>query len=110
MGVLPRHELAQSGRASVALFRRTDGVDPETVLRTAQGAPDDVDAQLAAADLEVLADRVDEAVARLVGLVRRTEGDDRTRARDRMVELFAVLDPADARVTAGRRALANALF
>ena len=106
----PRHELAQSGRASVALFRRTDGVDPETVLRTAQGAPDDVDAQLAAADLEVLADRVDEAVARLVGLVRRTEGDDRTRARDRMVELFAVLDPADPRVTAGRRALANALF
>jgi len=43
-------------------------------------------------------------------LVRRTDGDDRTRARDRMVELFAVLDPADPRVTAGRRALANALF
>ncbi len=106
----PRHELAQSGRASVALFRRTDGVDPETVLRAAQVAPDDVDAQLAAADLEVLADRVDEAVTRLVGLVRRTADDDRARARDRMVELFAVLDPADPRVVAGRRALANALF
>ncbi len=106
----PRNEFAQAGRASVALFRRTDGVDPEPVLRRAAEAPDDVAAQCAAADLEVLADRVDEAVARLVGVVRRTSGDERLAARDRLVELFAVLDPADPRVVAGRRALANALF
>ena len=106
----PRNEFAQAGRASVALFRRTDGVDPETVLRTAHAAPDDVDAQLAAADLEVLADRVDEAVTRLVGLVRRTAGDERERVRTRLLELFAVLDPTDPRVVGGRRKLASALF
>ena len=106
----PRDELALAGRASVALFRRTDGADPETVLRAAQAAPDDVDAQLAAADLEVLADRVDEAVARLVALVRRTSDDERDSVRNRLLELFTVLDPADPRVVAGRRKLANALF
>jgi len=106
----PKNELAAAGRASVALFRRTDGADPETVLRAALAAPDDIDAQLAAADLEVLADQVDEAVARLVGQVQRTSGEDRDRVRARLIELFAVLDPADPRVVAGRRALTNALF
>ena len=72
--------------------------------------PGDVQAQLAAADVEVLSDRVEEAVQRLVGLVRRTGGDDREAVRARLLELFSVLDPQDPRVLAGRRALANALF
>ena len=106
----PKNELALGGRASVELFRRTDGVDPEAVLRAAQAAPDDVPAQLAAADFEFLADRVEEGVERLVGLVRRTSGPERDAARNRLVELFAVIDPADPRIVAGRRALASALF
>jgi len=106
----PKNEFAMAGRASVALFRRTDGVDPETVLRAAQAAPDDVAAQLAAADFQVLADLVDEAVGNLVALVRRTSGDERDAVRARLIELLAVLDPQDPRVVAGRRALANALF
>lgn len=106
----PGNTLAAAGRASVALFRRTDGVDPETVLRAAQATPDDIPAQLAAADIEVLADRVEDAVGRLVALVRATAGDDREAVRGRLLELFAVLDPEDPRVVAGRRALANALF
>jgi putative thioredoxin len=106
----PRNAFAQAGRASVALFRRTDGVDPEAVLAAAAAAPDDVSAQLAAADVEVLGDRVAEAVARLVPLVRSLAGDERDAVRTRMLELLAVLDPEDPRVIAGRRALANALF
>ena len=106
----PKNEFALAGRASVGLFRRTDGVDAETVLRAAHAAPDDVEAQMAAADLEVLADRVDEAVERLVRQVKRTTGAERDAARNRLVELLAVLDPEDPRVVAGRRALANALF
>ncbi len=106
----PKHELALAGRASVALFRRTDGVDPQEVYARTQADPTDLEAQLALADFEVLADRVEEAVHRLVGLVRATAGDDRDRVRDRLVELLAVLDPTDPRVVAGRRSLANALF
>ena len=106
----PKNEFAQAGRASVALFRRTDGVDPDSVLQAAAAAPDDLAAQLAAADVEVLSDEVDEAVTRLVALVRGNAGDERDLVRNRLVELFAVLDPTDPRVVAGRRALANALF
>ena len=106
----PRNEFALAGRASVALFRRTDGADLDGLLQAAAAAPDDVPAQLAAADVEVLTDHVDEAVGRLVPLVRSTSGDDRDAVRARLLELFAVLDPTDPRVVAGRRALANALF
>ena len=106
----PTNEFALAGRASVGLFRRTDGVDADTVLRDADAAPDDAEAQMAAADLEVLADRVDEAVERLVRQVRRTTGAERDAVRNRLIELLAVLDPEDPRVVAGRRALANALF
>ncbi len=107
---VPGHAMATAGRASVALFRRTDGIDPDAVLRRADAEPGDVAAQLAAADVEVLSDRVEEAVQRLVGLVRRTSGDEREAVRARLLELFSVLDPQDPRVLAGRRALANALF
>ena len=106
----PKNEFALAGRASVVLFRRTDGVDPQAVLRAAAAAPDDVAAQLAAADFQVLADQVDEAVANLVALVRRTAGEERDAVRARLLELFAVLDPQDPRVVTGRRSLANALF
>ena len=106
----PGDPVAVGGRAWVDLIRRTEGLDPQTVLTRADTAPADVDAQLPAADLEVLADRVEQAVSRLVALVRATAGDDRERVRQHLLGLFSVLDPEDPRVVAGRRQLANALF
>ncbi|MDP9101670.1 MAG: tetratricopeptide repeat protein [Actinomycetota bacterium] len=106
----PGDELATAGRASVALFARIDAVDPEQVLSRAAAAPGDLAAQLAAADVEVVRDLVDDAVRRLVALVRVTADADRELVRTRLLELLSVLDPADPRVLAGRRALANALF
>jgi putative thioredoxin len=96
--------------ARCELLVRTRGADEASIRRTAGERPDDVPAQLAAADLEMVLDQVDAAIGRLVGLVQRTSGADRDRAREHLVSLFAVLDPADPRLTAGRRALANALF
>ncbi|MDP9436213.1 MAG: thioredoxin domain-containing protein, partial [Actinomycetota bacterium] len=58
----PGDPVATGGRAWVALLRRTQGLDPQAALARAQAAPSDVDAQLAVADLEVLADRVEQAV------------------------------------------------
>jgi putative thioredoxin len=92
------------------LLLRTRGVDEAAVRRGAEERPDDVAAQLAAADLEMVLDQVDAAIARLVALVARTSDGDRDRAREHLVSLFAVLDPDDPRLAAGRRALANALF
>src|SRR5690242_12573570 len=62
----PADEVAKSGLAQVELFRRVSGVDPEQVLSAAAAAPDDVDAQSLAADVEVLSGRADEAYTRLV--------------------------------------------
>ncbi len=106
----PRDDMAKAGLAQVELMRRTRDLDPDAVRAAAEAAPGDVAAQLAMADLELLSDRVDEAFALLVALVRRTAGPDRESARVRLVELFTVVGDADPRVMAARRALASALY
>jgi putative thioredoxin len=101
---------AVAGRAWAALLQRSADRDPDATLAAAAVAPDDVAAQTAAADVEVLSERLDDAIARLVSLVRRTADEDRDAARVHLLALLDALDPADPRVVAGRRALANALF
>jgi putative thioredoxin len=98
------------GRAWAVLLQRAAHLDPAAVLAEAQARPDDVAAQTTAADVEVLSDRIQEAIDRLVAVVRRTAGEDRDAARLHLLELFSVLDQEDERVLAGRRALANALY
>ena len=98
------------GKAWAALLGRTTGVDPQAVLAAAPAAPDDAAAQTAAADVEVLSERIQEAIDRLVGFVRRTAGEEREQVRVHLLELFSVLDPDDPRIVTGRRSLANALF
>jgi putative thioredoxin len=106
----PADAAAESGLAHVALARRVTGVDPGTALAQADARPDDVPAQLLAADIDVLSGRADQAYSRLVELVRRTAGDERESVRRHLVSLFTVAGPDDPAVAAARRALANALF
>jgi putative thioredoxin len=106
----PRDEMARAGLAQVELMRRTTGVDPEAARTAADADPADVEAQLLAADLDLLADHVDEAFARLVGLVRQTAGPDRERARLRLLDLFTVVGDTDPSVVRARRDLTNALY
>ena len=80
------------------------------VLARAQAAPDDVAAQTAAADVEVLSERSTRRSTGSSGWSAARSGDERDAARTHLVGLFEVLDPEDPRVVAGRRALANALF
>jgi putative thioredoxin len=102
---------AVAGKAWTGLLLRTADVqDPAAVLTAAEGAPDDVAAQTAAADVEILSEQIEAAIDRLVGLVRRTVGDEREAVRVHLLGLLDALDPADPRVLAGRRSLANALF
>jgi putative thioredoxin len=96
--------------ARCELLARTRGVDQQGVRHAAELRPDDVAAQAALADIEMVLDQADGAIARLVALVSRSAGNDRDRAREHLVSLFAVLAPEDPRLVAGRRALANALF
>ncbi|HET9945781.1 MAG TPA: tetratricopeptide repeat protein [Actinomycetes bacterium] len=101
---------AQAGLGQVELMRRTQGVDPAAARARAADAPDDVAAQTAVADLDLLGGHVEDAFARLVDLVARTAGDDRDAARTHLVGLFELVGSQDERVARARTALANALF
>jgi putative thioredoxin len=106
----PADPEALVGRAWAALLQRAAHLEPAATLAAAEAAPDDVAAQLAAADVEVLTEQIQPAIDRLVGFVRCTAGDDRDRVRLHLLELFSVLDPEDERIVTGRRALTNALY
>lgn len=106
----PADAEAQAGRAQVALLARATQLDAEATLAAAKAAPEDVDAQLAAADVEMLLGDAAGAFSRLIGVVRDCAGDDRERARVRLLELFQTADPADPAVLKARRDLTSALF
>lgn len=105
----PNHVEAKGAIRQIAFLERAGVVTPD-VIAAADAAPDDIDAAFAAADAQILGQDVAGAFARLTGLVTRTAGDDRTRVRTRLIELFELFDPADPEVIAGRRNLANALY
>ena len=96
--------------AGVRLLARTQGADLQAARKAAADSPDDLDAQMLVADLDVSGGHVDDAFDRLIQLVRRTAGDDRERVRQRLLDLFTVVGVADPRVATARRALASALF
>jgi putative thioredoxin len=106
----PTDPQAIAGQALCELLLRTRGADEPTARARADEHPDDVDAQLLVADLDMTRGQVDEAVARLVDVVRRTADADRDRARQHLIGLFNVLPADDPQLAAARRALANALF
>jgi putative thioredoxin len=105
----PGNELARAAIAQVRFLARAESTDPSVIVR-ADTSPDDLDAQLAASDVEVAEQRVDQAFNRLLGAVRRTSGEERDRARTHLVSLFELFPPEDPRVARARRELASALF
>ncbi len=105
----PANEQAKTALAQVRFLVRASNVDPAAIA-AADAAPDDLTAQLAAADAELADQRVDEAFARLIRAVRNNFGEDRDRARKQLVELFELFAPDDPRVAKARRDLASALF
>jgi putative thioredoxin len=105
----PAHPEAKAAVRQISFLIRATKQRPDAT-RAADAAPEDIDAAFAAADVEILNQQVDAAFNRLIDLVRRTSGDDRTKVRTRLIELFELFDPADPAVIAGRRNLANALY
>jgi putative thioredoxin len=105
----PNHAEAKGALRQITFLARAQDVVPDA-LESADAAPGDIDAAFAAADAQILSQDVTGAFDRLIGLVKRTAGDERTRVRTRLIELFELFDPADPDVIAGRRNLANALY
>lgn len=95
---------AAAGLALVGLYERTTAAEEPVAP-----APDDLEANLLVADYAALRNDWDAAFDAAIGVVRRSFGDEREAARQRVVEYFllAADDPA---VPKARSALASALF
>ena len=106
----PSNRVARTSVARCELLLRVRDTDEPAARSAAAADADDVAAAITVADLDMAAGHVEDAILRLVDLVRRTSGDDRDRARAHLLSLFEVLDADDERVVKGRRSLANALF
>lgn len=101
---------AMVGLARAQLLKRTQGVDPVAARAAAAEHPDDLTAQTLVSDIDLLAGQVEEALSRLIELVRRTSDADRDAARSHLVEMFGVVGDDDPRVVKARQQLASALF
>jgi putative thioredoxin len=106
----PADPVAKTGLAQVNLIRRINSYDEVAVRRDAAEHPADPDAQVKVADIDVASGRVDDAFDRLLGVVRRTSGEDREKARAHLVSLFEVFPPRDPRVSKARATLSALLF
>lgn len=105
----PANEQAKAALAQVRFMARAEAADPSVVVR-ADTSPEDIDAQLSAADVELASQKVEEAFKRLLDVIRRTSGADRDRTRTHLVELFNLFPAEDPMVAKARRDLASALF
>jgi len=105
----PNHAEAKGAVRQIGFLQRATSRAPGAII-AADAAPDDIEVAFAAADVDILQQNVGAAFDRLIGLIKRTSDDDRTKVRTRLIELFELFDPADPEVIAGRRNLANALY
>jgi putative thioredoxin len=106
----PADPVAKAGLAQVNLIRRVTSYDQAQARRDAAEHPGDVGAQSRVADIELASGRVEEAFNRLLGVVRRTSGEERDQARQHLVGLFDLLPPNDPQVKKARSALSALLF
>lgn len=106
----PAENLAKLGLAQTQLLIRTEGLELNAVLDESTKSPSDIALQLKAADVEIVNGGVEAAFTRLLHAVRATSGDDRSKVKDHLLNLFALVDPSDPRLVAARKELASALF
>jgi thioredoxin-like negative regulator of GroEL len=106
----PGDPVAKTGLAQVNLIRRVSSYDQAQARRDAAERPGDVAAQTRVADIDLASGRIEEAFDRLLGVVRRTSGEEREQARAHLVSLFELLPPRDPHVNKARSALSALLF
>ena len=107
---MPSNPYAKLGLAHTQLQIRIINLDPAQTISAANTDPLNIEHALSAADMEVATGSVEPAFVRLLALIKATSGDNRSRVKDRLLELFSLVDPADPRVIKARADLANALF
>jgi putative thioredoxin len=106
----PNENLAKLGLAQTQLLIRTEGLDLNQVIEESTKSPTDIDLQLRAADIEIVNGGVETAFSRLLNLVKATQGDDKNKVKNHLLNLFALVDQSDPRLISARKELANSIF
>ena len=106
----PTDPYAKLGLAHTQLQIRIVGLDPEKTIASANSDLANILLAMQSADIEVATGSVEPAFIRLLALIKATSGDDQKVVKDRLLELFSLVDPTDPRVIKARADLANALF
>ena len=104
----PNEQVAVVGLSQVNLMLRIEGLDPVLTLKNAKD--NDLTSQLMCADIEVASGNYEDAFDRLLKVIKSMAGEDRDKAKNHLISLFNLVDPADPRLIKARAALASALF
>lgn len=106
----PNDSLAVAGLAQVSLIARLAGKTLDSVRSAAAASPDDLDAQLDVADVDVSGGHVDDAFDRLLTLFPRLDASGKNAVRTRLLDYFEIVGAEDPRVAPARRRLTNLLY
>lgn len=106
----PRDQLAVAGLAQVSLLRRLQGATMADIRSAGAAGPDDLEAQLAVADLDVSGGHVDDAFDRVLTLFPKLDQAGKDAARARLLEYFEIVGIDAPSVVAARRRLTMLLY
>ena len=106
----PSDALAAREHAKALLLARSGSADVREVRAAAAAAPDDVEAQLAVADIDMIGGQIQDAFDRLRDFLAAGHKGDLEAVRQRLLEYFTIPEPTDPRLARARRRLATLMY
>lgn len=106
----PNDTLAAREHAKALLLARSANANVREVRAAAAAKPDDVEAQLAVADIDMIGGQIQDAFDRLLDFVAAGHKADVEPVRKRLLEYFAIPEAEDERVKRARRRLATLMY
>ncbi|WEV64290.1 tetratricopeptide repeat protein [Bifidobacterium sp. ESL0732] len=106
----PNDTLAARERSKALLLARSGNADVREVRAAAAEHPDDVDAQLAVADIDMIGGQIEDAFSRLLDFLAAGHKADLEPVRKRLLEYFVIPEPDDPRLKAARRRLSTLMY
>jgi putative thioredoxin len=102
--------VAKIGLAQCELMVRISALNPALTVKDADSDPTSIAKAVMAADVEISQGLQKNAFARLINFVKNSSGDEKKQAKEHLLLLFQLVDPADPDLIRSRNELASALF
>ena len=106
----PNDARAARERAKALLLARSANANVREVRAAAADNPDDVEAQLAVADIDMIGGQIQDAFDRLLDFVAAGHKADIEPVRKRLLEYFTIPEQTDERLKRARRRLATLMY